>query len=237
MRFPIAFVSVFLAACPVLAGDYFLGLTGIKGESSVAGLKDQVPVLNFSFGLAVTSSPSGGVGDIGTLSREFSDLSLSKILDRTSPTLLLNCAGGAEIPSAVLSAVETVSGTNRIYFQIELSNVRISSVSTSGGSGERPVETLTFRLQFDSLEILSADQCADRDGLESDHQHVAALANCCNWHDAVRSHPDHNRICGDSSGGSAGVVSPIAWRVRGCHQCRSRGLDSTPPCRNRCREP
>jgi type VI protein secretion system component Hcp len=68
--------------------------------------------------------------------------------DKASPVLEQKCAQGVVFPSAQLELITTDANRLRFY-QITLSNVVVSSVSTSGGP-DKPEESVClnfFRLQ------------------------------------------------------------------------------------------
>lgn len=148
MRNTIAVVFLALTVFSASAGQYFLNLAGINGEVTIPAFKNQIEIHSIQFGLAYTEAIGGGGGGAGKVN--FSEITLTKPLDRASPLLMLNCAKGAHFPTATFTAVETVSGTNRIYYEIALKEVLITSVSLNGSGGERPTESIA--LSFATIE-------------------------------------------------------------------------------------
>jgi type VI secretion system secreted protein Hcp len=141
MKRPPLLLALLLLAGPLPGGQYYLKLDNIKGEVTTAPFKDEIAVSSLQLGVArPASSPGSGTQ---TPPPSFSDLTVTKLLDRASPLLLLACAQGTNIPSATLTAVEPAGATNRIYYQIVLSNVLVTSVSQSGG-GDRPTESVSL---------------------------------------------------------------------------------------------
>ena len=110
----------------------YLLLPGLPGESSDASHRNWIVAQSFEF----------GVEKFGAGGPDFSDLSIVKSVDTSSPLLAQQCALGTYIPNASL---QVVSNTNLVY-QIRLDNVYVRSVNTSGATGDAtPAESATLR--------------------------------------------------------------------------------------------
>lgn len=135
--------AVCLAVPAQAAFDCFLKLDGIPGESRDAEHKDEIEIESFSMGI---SRPPGSTG-----AAQLSDLNLSKLLDKASPLLMLRCADGKHIPTAVLTC-RTVGGDKPVnFYVIRLTDVVVTSVSVSGAAGgDRPIES--FSLNYAQIE-------------------------------------------------------------------------------------
>jgi type VI secretion system secreted protein Hcp len=129
--------SVLLTALSTHAAfDCFLKLEGVPGESTDADHKDEIEIESFSMGI---SRPPGSTG-----AAQLSDLNLSKYLDKASPLLMLRCADGKHIPTAVLTCRS--AGEKPVnFYVIRLTDVIVTSVSVSGAAGsDRPTESLSL---------------------------------------------------------------------------------------------
>ena len=83
--------------------DYFLKIDGIPGESQDAKHKDEIQVLSFSFGESQAGTMAfGGGGGAGKV--QMQDFHFMMNVNKASPKLFLNCATGAHIGNAVLTA-------------------------------------------------------------------------------------------------------------------------------------
>ena len=137
--------SLMLTAISAQAAvDMFLKLDGIDGEAQDDAHRNWIEITSFSEGLsAAVDSRVGGGRTTGTPS--FSDLTVSKFLDRSSPLLRLKLAQGSVIPSATL-VVKRAGATNPVvFFEILMESVILSSVSASASSGQdRLVENVTL---------------------------------------------------------------------------------------------
>jgi type VI secretion system secreted protein Hcp len=122
--------------------DLFLKLGDIKGEATDKRHREDIEVLSWSWGLSDTATTIRRGGGAGKPA--FQNLHLRKYIDASSPKLLSVFVGGQSIPQGLLS-VRNVAGTTIDFYQIELDEVRITSVSLGGSGGEdRPTEDLVL---------------------------------------------------------------------------------------------
>lgn len=135
-------ITLFLVVCALsaitarAAFDAFLKLDGVPGESRHADHKDEIDIQSFSMGIV---APAGAVG-----APQFSDLALTKYLDKASPILMLKCAQGARIGTAVLTC-KSVGEKPVDFYVIRLKDVVVTSISVSGAAGgDRPMESLSL---------------------------------------------------------------------------------------------
>jgi type VI secretion system secreted protein Hcp len=133
-----------------MAVNAYLFIEGVEGPStSKAG---HIDVLSFSWGVSQQSTYGAGAsGKEAKAGRaNFSDLSIMKVLDKTSPLLCDHCASG-DILKKVYIVYDKPVGTEQMdYFRIYLKDALISSVQLSG-SNENPTESVSFA--FQAVEI------------------------------------------------------------------------------------
>ncbi len=117
-----------------MAVDMFLKLDGVTGESQDSSHKEEIDVLSWSWGLSQSGTTHmGGGGGAGKVSVH--DLSLTKYLDASSPTLQKFCANGKHVATGTLTVRK--AGENPLeYLKIDLEEIIISSVSTGGSGGD-----------------------------------------------------------------------------------------------------
>lgn len=128
--------------------DLFLRVDGIPGESLDKQHPNEIVALSFKHSQEMTAATSGGGGGRVT----FSPLTIVKYLDVASPTLMLNSARGAHIPTAILT-VRSQGPSPLEFYKITLSDVLITSVEVSGEGRSpdgKPLETVT--LSFRRIE-------------------------------------------------------------------------------------
>jgi type VI secretion system secreted protein Hcp len=129
---PVAAAAFALPATVRAADDYFLELSGIKGESVDKQFKDAIDVQSFSWGVQNSGKP------------HFQDLAIAKSVDAASPQLLLRAASGDPIATAKLT-VRKAGPSPAPYLTLCLTDARVTSLSTAGSSGgDRPTESVTF---------------------------------------------------------------------------------------------
>ena len=144
-----------------MAVDCFLKLDDIKGESVDSKHAGEIDVLAWSWGASQTASFQLGSGG-GTAKVAVKDLTVTKYVDRASPTLLGVCFSGKPIAKGTLS-MRKAGGTQMEYINIYMEDAVISSITpmnhmanasvTGDAAGdERPRETITLnfaRVKFD----------------------------------------------------------------------------------------
>jgi len=133
------------------ASDFFLKIDGIDGESTDDRHKGEIDIQSFSWGMSNSASfSSGGGGGAGKVSLQ--DFHFTRRIDKASPKLMLACATGNHIPSAVL-VCRKAGGTGEPveYYKITMIDILVSSVISGGGSGDVvPVESVS--LNFAKIE-------------------------------------------------------------------------------------
>ena len=140
--------------------DMFLKLTPIKGESKDSKHKDEIDILSFSWGASNSgSTQTGGGGGTGKVNAQ--DLSVTKYIDLSSPSIHLACHNGKHFDEAIL-IVRKAGEKPLEYLTFTMKEVLISSFSTGGSGGEdRLTENVT--LNFASVKMEYKEQ-ADTGG-------------------------------------------------------------------------
>jgi type VI secretion system secreted protein Hcp len=132
--------------------DIFLKVDGIKGESRDSKHPGEIDVLSWSWGM--TSPPPVGGGGGGTGRVSFRDLSVGKRIDAATPKLMLACASGQHIKSALLTA-RRGGGGGIEYLKIKMDVVLVTSVNVGEAAAEgEPTETVTFNFEKVNLDYI-----------------------------------------------------------------------------------
>lgn len=137
-RLPGHFLLV--ACCLWAAGVHaafsgFLKLDGVTGGSTDTNHLKWIEIESLSEGAEVNSNKLS-----------FSELCIQKVADKSSPVLAQSCADRHLFPTATLELI-TADASGVLFYQITLSNVFVSSFSTSAGSGEHPQESLCLNFE------------------------------------------------------------------------------------------
>jgi type VI secretion system secreted protein Hcp len=112
--------------------DFFLKIEGIDGEAQDSKHKNEVEIDSWSWGQtnAGTAVKGGGMG-AGKVAVQ--DIAFVKGIDKASAKLMLACAQGQHIKSAVLTC-RKAGKEQQEYLKLTLSDVMISSFQTGGTS-------------------------------------------------------------------------------------------------------
>jgi len=120
-------------AAPAASADTFLDLPPLMGDSQVDGHEDQIVVSEYAFNVAVSRSAGRA---------RFSDFTIRKHVDKSSPLLMQDLAAGQHFPHATLYVTKV--GTNRDEFlRYCFTDVKLTRLEQSGAS-EAPEETVSF---------------------------------------------------------------------------------------------
>jgi type VI secretion system secreted protein Hcp len=141
-----------------MAVNAYLVIQGIDGPST--SRKNAIDILSFSIGASQTATY--GVGASGMEAKagraDFQNLSVMKVLDKTSPMLFEACVKANVLKQVTLFYDKPVKGTQQDYFKVTLADAIVTAHQISGSS-ENPVETLTFA--FQAIEIAYAAEKDD----------------------------------------------------------------------------
>jgi type VI secretion system secreted protein Hcp len=139
-----------------MAVDYFLKLDGIKGESQDSKHPEEIEIGSFSFGATQTGSFSAmGGGGAGKVSMQ--DFHFTIPTQCASPKLLLTCAKGDHIKSAILTCRKAGSKQQE-FLKYTFTDLLVSSFQT-GGSSETPMDQIS--MNFAQIQVEYAEQKAD----------------------------------------------------------------------------
>ena len=113
---------------------------------------DAIDVLSFSFGASMTVHyQAGSSGSESRAGRaDVSNLTIMKVLDKTSPLLFDDCVTGNILTKATLYYDKPMGDQQEDYFKIEMEDVLITSVQLSGSS-ENPVESIS--MGFEKVKV------------------------------------------------------------------------------------
>lgn len=134
-----------------MASDYLLKIEGIKGESTDAKHKDEIEVESFSWGCtnpgSFASAGGGGAGKVN-----FQDLHFTSRVSVASPNLMIACATGQHIKSAILT-VRKAGKEQQEYYIVKLSDTLVSSYQSGGSEGSNALPVDQFALNFAKIEF------------------------------------------------------------------------------------
>jgi type VI secretion system secreted protein Hcp len=140
-----------------MAADMFIKIDSVQGESKDGKHPNEIDVLAWSWGLSQSGTAhTGGGAGAGKVSVQ--DLSFTKYLDKSSPSLMLYTCNGKHLKDAVL--VVRKAGEKPVeYLKITMTEVMVTSVS-GGGSGGEDRLTENVSLNFATVKVEYAEQNA-----------------------------------------------------------------------------
>ena len=136
----------------------FKGGNAFNGESQDDKYKDCVEILSYSLGVSNSGSGAAGVGS-GVSRSHFTDISITKYVDKSSPNFFICCANGAHIDTAILH-IRKAGEKPQEYLTITMEEVFISSFNHANSDGSLlPTESAT--LNFAKIEFKYSPQKKD----------------------------------------------------------------------------
>jgi type VI secretion system secreted protein Hcp len=147
--------------------DYFLKLDGIDGESQDSKHKNEIDVMSFNWGEKQTGTSYQGGGS-GAGKVQMQDFTFVMSVNKASPKLLLNCANGAPIKTAILTCRKAGKDQQEFY-KITMTDLLVSSYVTAGGyqtgaiagAAELPVPQDHISLNYSTISFSYSPQKAD----------------------------------------------------------------------------
>ena len=140
-----------------MAADMFLKISGIDGESQDSSHSGEIEISSYSLGVSQQGTMGSGMGG-GAGKARFSDLHVTKRLDKASPNLFVACATGKHIDSALLT-VRKAGGDQVEYLKVTMTDCIVSSYQESGAEGAIPLESVSFN--FAKVKFEYSPQNAD----------------------------------------------------------------------------
>lgn len=138
-----------------MAVDIFLKLEGIKGEARDSKHKDEIDVLSWSWGMSQSGTTHvGGGGGSGKVA--VNDLSITKYIDKSTPTLMKFCASGKHITKGTL-CVRKAGDKPLEYLKLTIEEIIVTHVS-SGGTGSEDRLTENVSLNFAKFHAQYTEQ-------------------------------------------------------------------------------
>jgi type VI secretion system secreted protein Hcp len=140
-----------------MAADIFAKLGDIKGESIDAKHKDEIEVLQFSWGVTNSGSMAHGTGG-GEGKAQFHDLTFVHKIDKSSPVLFQACATGVHLKDATITHRKS-GKEQQEYLVVKMNDVIITSVQNSTHPNADDSESVT--LAFAKVAVEYKPQKAD----------------------------------------------------------------------------
>jgi type VI secretion system secreted protein Hcp len=139
--------------------DYFLKIEGIEGESQDSKHKNEIEIESWSFGATQggTFSASGG-GGAGKVAMQ--DFHFVMKANKASPKLMLACASGEHIKSAILTC-RKAGKDQQEFLKYTFSDLLVSSFQTGGSAAGSVIPLDQISLNFAKIEKEYKEQKSD----------------------------------------------------------------------------
>ena len=149
----------------------------IKGDSLLEGFSDKIELMSYSHNVAmqVTNDVSNSERTSGR--PHVGEFTLTKFIDTSTPTLNEYCCSGKPIAEAKITLGRNAAeGSGQIlpFIVYTLSNVVLSNVSVSGGTGGKPVETLSLNFTRIKWELTAQKDDGTKEGTAASTWDMAA---------------------------------------------------------------
>jgi len=116
----------------------------VEGDSTVPGHEGEIELLGVSFRVTNPTTIGSATGGAGTGKASFSEIVVTKRVDKASPKLFLTAANGTHYPQALITFFDTnKKGQLLLRFTIELTTVFVSSYQV-GGNLDGLSESISF---------------------------------------------------------------------------------------------
>jgi type VI secretion system secreted protein Hcp len=133
--------------------DFFLKLDGIKGESTDAKHQGEIEIESFSAALSNSGSFANAPGKGGGSGKvSFQDIHFTKLVDSSSPLLLLACATGQHIKEATLTC-RKAGGDQQEYLKLKLTDCLVSSFQEGGHGDGKVIPSDQLSLNFAKINF------------------------------------------------------------------------------------
>jgi len=139
-----------------MAVDMFLELDGVTGESQDSEYKNKIDIYSFSLGASNAGAGHYGGGS-GAGKAQITDMSIGKLVDKSSATLWKFCYQGKHIANGTVHIRKAAGDKPLEYLKYEMDEVFISSVSTNDSAGGG-IANESIALNFSKIKMTYAMQ-------------------------------------------------------------------------------
>ena len=141
-----------------MAFDAFLKIDGIPGESTDDKHKNEIQLESFSWGAQQTGTRArGGGGGAGKVAMD--DFSFVMRMNKASPKLMLSCANGTHIKSAILTC-RKAGKDQQEYLKFTFSDLLVSNYETGGSHAADLIPVDKVSINFSKVEFEYKEQKA-----------------------------------------------------------------------------
>ena len=147
---------------------FFMKLEGIEGESQDADHSGEIDVMSFSMGIQNAGTYDAGTGG-NTGKAYFSDVSVTKYVEKSTPTLAQYCSLGTAITTVTISCNKQAGDKKVEYLKVTLHNAVVTSLTQSGSGGSTDPIVEGLSLNYAGIEMDYTQQSNTGDAMGKTH--------------------------------------------------------------------
>ena len=147
---------------------FFMKLEGIEGECQDTDHSGEIDVMSFSMGIQNTGTYDAGTGG-NTGKAYFSDVSVTKYVEKSTPTLAQYCCLGTAITTVTISCNKQAGDKKVEYLKVTLHNAVVTSLTQSGSGGSTDPIVDGLSLNYAGIEMDYTQQSNTGDAMGKTH--------------------------------------------------------------------
>ena len=134
----------------------FMFIPGIPGETLDSRHRDWIDVISIRHTLEQASGSVTGGTQATRIPRTACEIEILKLLDRSGPLLWMAAVTGNTFTEVRIEVVRTGELQQKVY-EIRLTNVRVSSISTANEAGAFPLESVVLTAERVVLSYITVN--------------------------------------------------------------------------------
>ncbi|HEY7037561.1 MAG TPA: type VI secretion system tube protein Hcp [Methylomirabilota bacterium] len=129
--------------------NHWIKVPGCEGEATDKGHQKEIDIQSWAWGVVHPVSPTGPGQSSGEATAH--DLSVTKRIDKATPTLVQFCLSGKHLDEIVLTARKRGEDTID-YLKVTMKGAIVTAVSPSGSEGVPGSEAVSFNFAEVAIE-------------------------------------------------------------------------------------
>lgn len=136
-----------------MAGNMFLALTNILGESLDQDHKMEMDIFDWTWGMN-NNAPFRLVDKDAAKQTTFDSIIVTKMFDKASTTLMTYCANGMKIPEGTITCRKHDGDAPVEYLRIKISNIKVESLNWAGRGDDPRGIPEQVHLSFLNIQVI-----------------------------------------------------------------------------------
>ena len=127
-----------------IATDIYVQVDGVSGESVDYDHQDWIEAMWIDYGFSQPGGIDSTSGASSESRAEFTEFTIGKVLDRSSPMLYVHCCNGRYIPTVTVELCRA-GGEKQTYMKYTMTDVLVSSIGPVTVGTAKQLEQVSFR--------------------------------------------------------------------------------------------